>query len=325
MALISPGVDVTVIDESQYAPSAGGTVAYVLVATAQDKTAGTGTGTAAGTLAVNADAVSIVTSQRELVSLYGNPIFKTTASNTPIHGSELNEYGLMTAYSLLGVTNRVYVQRANIDLAQLEGTSVRPTNDPSDGTYWLDTANTLWGLQEWNSSLNSFSVVSPTVITDTTQLTGGIPSVSIGSIGGYAVVATNVNNPVYFKRYDNTWVLIGSTAWQNAHYVVQSSIANPTLTPGDTLVINTDTVTLTGTTVTSFVSDINLAGITGVTARVVSGKAEIYVDATATSNGSTIDGVLDIANGLVGDVAVDAGIVAGTYAAPALHGLGFLS
>ena len=90
----------------------------------------------------------------------------------------------MTAYSLLGVTNRVYVQRANIDLAQLEGTSVRPTNDPSDGTYWLDTANTLWGLQEWNSSLNSFSVVSPTVITDTTQLTGGIPSVSIGSIGG---------------------------------------------------------------------------------------------------------------------------------------------
>ena len=68
MALISPGVDVTVIDESQYAPSAGGTVAYVLVATAQDKTAGTGTGTAAGTLAVNADAVSIVTSQRELVS-----------------------------------------------------------------------------------------------------------------------------------------------------------------------------------------------------------------------------------------------------------------
>ena len=100
MALISPGVDVTVIDESQYAPSGGGTVPYVLIATAQDKTAGTGGGIASGTLAANGDAVGIVTSQRELVALYGNPIFKQTASGTPIHGSELNEYGLMTAYSL---------------------------------------------------------------------------------------------------------------------------------------------------------------------------------------------------------------------------------
>jgi hypothetical protein len=33
MALISPGVEVQVIDESQYTPTAAGTVAYVLVAT----------------------------------------------------------------------------------------------------------------------------------------------------------------------------------------------------------------------------------------------------------------------------------------------------
>ena len=37
MALISPGVEVQVIDESQYTPTAAGTVAYVLVATAEDK------------------------------------------------------------------------------------------------------------------------------------------------------------------------------------------------------------------------------------------------------------------------------------------------
>ena len=54
MALISPGVEVTVIDESNYAPSAAGTVAAIVVATAQDKTSGTGTGIASGTTAANA-------------------------------------------------------------------------------------------------------------------------------------------------------------------------------------------------------------------------------------------------------------------------------
>ena len=37
MALTSPGVEVTVIDESQYIPSAVNTVPYFLIATAQNK------------------------------------------------------------------------------------------------------------------------------------------------------------------------------------------------------------------------------------------------------------------------------------------------
>jgi hypothetical protein len=319
MALISPGVDVTVIDESQYAPAGAGTVPYVLIATAQDKTSGSGSGTAAGTLTANADAVSIVTSQRELVSLYGNPIFKTTASGTPVHGSELNEYGLMAAYSMLGVTNRVYVQRANVDLGQLEGTSVRPTNDPADGTYWLDTQNTVWGLFEWNASTNGFTAVTPIVITDTANLASGIPAVSIGNIGDYAVVATSTSNPVYYKKYDNTWVLAGSLSWQNAHYAVQSPETNPILTAGDELVINGTTVTLTGTTITAITNDINTAAVTGVTARNNDGKLEIFVDATASSDGSSVDGVMSLANGAVGDVLLDLAITAGEFAAPTLQ------
>lgn len=39
MALVSPGVQVTVIDQSNYAPTAIGSVPYLLVATAQDKVA----------------------------------------------------------------------------------------------------------------------------------------------------------------------------------------------------------------------------------------------------------------------------------------------
>ena len=37
MALVSPGIEITVIDESQYLPSAIGTVPFVLLATAENK------------------------------------------------------------------------------------------------------------------------------------------------------------------------------------------------------------------------------------------------------------------------------------------------
>ena len=49
MALISPGIQVSVTDESQYAPTAVGTIPLIVIATAQDKTSGTSTATAVGT------------------------------------------------------------------------------------------------------------------------------------------------------------------------------------------------------------------------------------------------------------------------------------
>jgi hypothetical protein len=48
MALVSPGVEVTVIDESQYIPSAVNTVPYILVASAQNKVSSDGITVAAG-------------------------------------------------------------------------------------------------------------------------------------------------------------------------------------------------------------------------------------------------------------------------------------
>jgi hypothetical protein len=62
MALVSPGVEVTVIDESQYIPSAVNTVPYFLVATAQNKVSSDGVTVAAGTLAANANKTYLITS-----------------------------------------------------------------------------------------------------------------------------------------------------------------------------------------------------------------------------------------------------------------------
>ena len=63
MALISPGVEVTIIDESQYIPAATNSVPYVLLVTAQNKISGAGVGIAAGTLAANANKTFLITSQ----------------------------------------------------------------------------------------------------------------------------------------------------------------------------------------------------------------------------------------------------------------------
>jgi hypothetical protein len=126
MALVSPGVQVTVTDQSNYAPTALGSVVYVLLATAQDKVAPGGTAIAAGTLQENAGKIYNITSQRDLVTTFGTPIFKTTSSGAPINAAEQNEYGLLAAYSALGVSNTMYVQRANVDLAALTGTTIRP-------------------------------------------------------------------------------------------------------------------------------------------------------------------------------------------------------
>ena len=65
MALLSPGVQVSVIDQSNYTPAAAGSTPYLLIATAENKISGAGTGIAPGTLAANANKVYLMTSQRD--------------------------------------------------------------------------------------------------------------------------------------------------------------------------------------------------------------------------------------------------------------------
>ena len=206
MALISPGVQVTVTDESQYTPTAAGSIAYVLLATAQDKLTPSGT-LAPYTTAANAERLFLITSQRELVANFGNIEFRVDSADNPLNGDERNEYGLLAAYSALGVSNQIYVQRADVDLDQLSGTSVRPTGTPTDGTYWLDVSEdaTNWGIYEWDVDDTTFTLQTPRVITSTDQVSGTVPIDSVGAIGEYAVVTTSTSNPVYYKGYGNKW------------------------------------------------------------------------------------------------------------------------
>ena len=131
MALTSPGVEVSVINESFYVPSDAGTTPLFIVASSQDKTNGAGDSTATGTTTANANTAYLISSQRELTETFGDPKFYTDASGNSLNGYELNEYGLQAAYSFLGVANRAFVLRANVDTSELIGSASAPTARPN--------------------------------------------------------------------------------------------------------------------------------------------------------------------------------------------------
>ena len=320
MALVSPGVEVTVIDESQYIPSAVNTVPYFLIATAQNKADAAGVGVAAGTTAANANKTLLITSQRDLAATYGVPFFYNTTTGTPINGYELNEYGLLAAYSALGVTNRAYVQRVDIDLTELTASLTRPTGNANNGTYWLDTSTSLWGIFEWNQTTSTFTNQVPTVIVDPADVVDSTadyddiaswaPLQTIGSIGDYAVSAVGILNLNYYKRGGptsaetsstylsnlyNTWVQVGSDDWKSSWPTVQgTNSVSGALTVGFNMYINGTLVTVgsggTALSVAGLATAINNAAITGVYAASISNKLTLFALSTATNDGSTDDG-----------------------------------
>jgi|688.fasta_scaffold89443_1 hypothetical protein len=334
MALVSPGVEVTVIDESQYIPSAVNTVPYFLIATAQNKADAAGVGVAAGTTAANANKTYLITSQRDLAATFGVPFFYNTTTGTPINGYELNEYGLLAAYSALGVTNRAFIQRVNIDLTELTASLTRPTGNANNGTYWLDTSTSLWGIFEWNQTTSAFTNKVPIVISDIADvvdstadyndIAGWAPLQTIGSIGDYAVSAVGINNINYYKNSDNDWVALGTDDWKNSWPTVQgTNSVSGALTVGFNMYINEQLVTVgsggTALTVAGFATAINNALIAGVTAAAVSNKLTIYADSAATNDGSTDSGgVVSIEAGPNSGVSLltTLGIAAIEYRAP---------
>lgn len=224
--LVSPGVAVSITDESQYGGAGQGTVPLIILATQSNKLNTSASGYAAGTMPVNANKPYLLTSQRELVELFGQPKFKVV-EGTPVHGDETNEYGLLAAYSFLGLANRAYVLRADIDLGQIEPSNAEPTTPPADGTYWLDLTSTSWGVFEHDGS--SWVSKSVSIIVDSANTTAGVPLASIGSNGDYVVVAlSSATNYSLFKKVAGSWVAVttatlSGTVFVSPHYSLPDS------------------------------------------------------------------------------------------------------
>lgn len=332
MALSSPGVEVKVIDESFYTPAEPGTVPLIVVATAENKNNGGGTGVAAGTLKANAGEVYLITSQRDLVDTFGDPVFKTDANNNPIHAGEQNEYGLQAAYSLLGVSNRAFMVRADLDLNQLDASATPPSGNPANGTYWLDTQNSVFGIFEWNgapaTTVNgqTFSNKVPLIITESTKidaLTGG-PKGSVGAVGDYAVVLSEnwgtleFDGKIWFRNDLGTWVLVGSNEWSDSWPAVVGNKAVTTVGGGSFLVNGTEVLLAPGTyslndVLVAFNNALSVGGV--ITAANVNGRIALYHNGTSAGDDSAVANAIVI-SGSSGTTLTDLGLAVGTYYAP---------
>ena len=211
VTLVSPGVKVLVTDESAYASPGTGTIPLVVVATHQDKVDPTGTetdGIAKYTKSENAHRVVPVTSQRELVQFFGDPIFESS------EGAETSEYGLLAAYSYLGIGSQAYIVRADVDLGELQATTTAPKGAAPATSYWLDTANSSFGVHEYNGT--SWITKAVTVEFNdnaTASEVAGSYAPTTPVVDGEFLVATLYDGAAwatfYYKGINGAWVQLG--------------------------------------------------------------------------------------------------------------------
>jgi hypothetical protein len=254
--LVSPGTSVTVTDESNYATAGEGTVPLIIIGTHEFKSLPSGSGVAEGTLPENANKLYPITSQRELLQTFGNPIFYTR-NGSAVHGYELNEYGLHAAYQYLGIANRAFVIRAAIDYGQLMPQASEPRAEATNGTNWLDTQNNTWGIYEYTGS--EWTERDLWIVEDESSLDSAAPEIIAGqkvpllvdsADGDFAMVVL-YSKKVLYQRIADEWFVVGTPEWKTAKVAEGSSasleLKYGTFRPatgniGDVLVLNTPDV-----------------------------------------------------------------------------------
>lgn len=154
-SLVSPGVSVTVTDESFYIPAAAATVPLLFVATASEKLQPSGLD-ALGTF--EHDVIRTVTSLKQSVTLYGVPYFREDFNGNAFHGDARNEYGLFALNQFLGLGNKAYVIRANVNLNDdrdsilaLWDEKINQNTAPVGAAYVLEGLVSEF-LTEWNAT-----------------------------------------------------------------------------------------------------------------------------------------------------------------------------
>lgn len=316
--LVSPGVNVTVTDESNYSSPGTGTIPLILVATEQDKrdpTDSESDGIAKYTKKINANKVVPVTSQRELTQFFGDPQFSTT------EGDELNEYGLLNCYSYLGQGSQAYVVRADVDLGQLKSLNANPQGPVNENSYWLDIDGSNFGVHVYDNTVYprwkpvpvkiyvdleaaSADVAGTAAYSVPTSLTGvenDVLVVILSDINNSSVTTKSGLSLTYFRHNGTAWEDLDNTNSRfQGHFSDPSSSIRTngnvwvkTTRPGDGLnlvIYKTDSngvfnlINVSGVKDAQYSSYIQQDGIGRNTVTLANIEDDIVLDATRTSN-----------------------------------------
>lgn len=221
--LQSPGVSVTLIDESQYVSTSSGglqTVPMIVATTRRNKRLTDGS-VASSTTEASAGKLELVSGREDFRRKFGMPYFKNI-NGTPVHGDETNEYGLQAAWNLLDTVSRMYILPVDIDLAELDGTPNEPSREPADGTHWVDISRSRFGLFQWSATTNRWVPQSIYVLDDEPgsanvqphQNAAADPRNTFGLNGEFAAVVSAIPMLVW-QKIGGTWIMLGAEAHPN--------------------------------------------------------------------------------------------------------------
>lgn len=217
-SLVSPGVSVTVIDESFYIPAAAPTVPLFFIATRANKLQPDGLTPAAYTS--ENGVVRTITSIGQSVQGYGIPYFWKDNAGNEFHGDARNEYGLLALNQALAVINRAYVVRANVDLtdslAPFVGTTAGPVIGGGfnlDGTGEFVPAGAAAIVGIGNGSLTAASVPAVSVKPQTVSVvfTSSTTFNVAGSVSG--ALGSGTVGVAFTSAVANFTITQGTTAW----------------------------------------------------------------------------------------------------------------
>ena len=319
--LTSPGVSVSVTDESAYAAPGVGTIPMILVATGENKTDPTGSASdsiAPFTKSTNANKPLLVTSQRELTQNFGDIFFRKSGA-TPIVGDETSEYGLLAAFSFLGQGGSAFISRANVNTTQLIPTTTAPTGTyATANSFWIDIDTSKYGINQYNATTGAWVAKTPTVEVNATA-----SAAHAAGAGGYSIVASVVNGAFlvvvhldqdgdasleYFYGVGGAWEELdsdanlsnGDTVTWAPHYSAPSTPGNndvwiKTTSPGNGIDLKLYKHTGTGSW--------NLTTVQGVTSALSAGKSTSIGDFVA-QDGSSV-AVLTSSSAVEGNFLLD--------------------
>jgi phage tail sheath protein FI len=204
--LVSPGVSVTVIDQSFYIPASAPTVPLFFLATRANKMQPDNITPAAGTQ--ESGIVRTITSIGQSVQMYGVPYFWADNSGNQFHGDARNEYGLFALNEFLGLGSTAYVVRANVDLTDASSTFLAITKVVGSQTVTTLAAGTVQQVSVGNGTIGSIAATltnfrpeqitvvmnSPTAFTVTGSVSGIIATGTVGvaftsNVLGFTVTA----------------------------------------------------------------------------------------------------------------------------------------
>jgi phage tail sheath protein FI len=267
MALVSPGVSVSVTNESFFFPVTAPTVPVFFIATKSGKLQANGVTPAAGTL--ESGVVRTVTSIAQSLELFGVPSFRKDTAGNQFHGDARNEYGLLALNQFLGAGNRAYVIRANIDLTDESETFL------SLGTPVFAPASLYYngiGDGAINSITANTSSTKPETITVTfsTPTSFGVQGSVTGYIGSGNVGIPFTSTAIGFTINDGTVLFsAGDSFIFSLEYAGTPGANNgngklTSLVPDTLAVPETITVTFTSPTAFSVSGTVSGASATGV-------------------------------------------------------------